>query len=180
MDPIIRILKAEGVELRPGKVRLTADKKAELRRLYDSGMNIAEVARAAGCHFNTVRIYLKSHHPSILRTKMIGPGGPHWKGGRNSSHGYLYVWVAPDDPLFGMAHKSGYAPEHRIVMARRLGRPLLPTETVHHIDGDMTNNSPSNLQLRQGRHGKHVVMCCLSCGSFNIGHVKIADAKPAE
>jgi len=86
------------------------------------------------------------------------------------------VWVSPDDDFYSMTWKSGYAYEHRLEMARKLGRILRKTETVHHIDGDKTNNSPANLELRQGKHGKHVVMCCLDCGSRNIGHAPLASA----
>ncbi len=34
---------------------------------------------------------------------------------------------------------------HRMVMEYWLGRKLLPTEHVHHIDGDKLNNNPENL-----------------------------------
>lgn len=34
---------------------------------------------------------------------------------------------------------------HRQVAAELLGRPLLPGEVVHHIDGDALNNAPENL-----------------------------------
>jgi len=40
-----------------------------------------------------------------------------------------------------------YEPEHRIVMEKFLGRKLQSSEHVHHIDGDILNNSPSNLQV---------------------------------
>ena len=44
---------------------------------------------------------------------------------------------------------------HRIVAAQTLGRPLLPGEVVHHIDGNGENNEPSNLQVMQkGDHGR--------------------------
>jgi hypothetical protein len=35
--------------------------------------------------------------------------------------------------------------EHVLVAARALGRPLQGSEQVHHVDGDATNNSPTNL-----------------------------------
>lgn len=35
--------------------------------------------------------------------------------------------------------------EHRVVAARKLGRPLAPGEVVHHVDGDGRNNDPANL-----------------------------------
>ncbi len=53
-------------------------------------------------------------------------------------------------------------------MERLIGRRLRQDETVHHIDGDKTNNSEGNLQLRIGRHGKGAIFCCGDCGSTNI------------
>jgi hypothetical protein len=60
-------------------------------------------------------------------------------------------------------------------MSRKLGRQIRDNETVHHIDGDKTINDPDNLQLRQGRHGKHVVMRCRQCGSYDVEHAEISD-----
>lgn len=42
---------------------------------------------------------------------------------------------------------------HRLVAAAILGRPLLPGEVVHHLDGDSLNNAPENLLvMRSQRH----------------------------
>lgn len=46
--------------------------------------------------------------------------------------------------------RIGYGPqilEHRYIMEQHLGRKLLTSEIVHHIDGDGLNNDLSNLEL---------------------------------
>ena len=37
--------------------------------------------------------------------------------------------------------------EHRLVMENHIGRKLFPTEVVHHIDRDKSNNKINNLML---------------------------------
>ncbi|HWH28915.1 MAG TPA: HNH endonuclease [Mycobacteriales bacterium] len=61
------------------------------------------------------------------------------------SHGYWRVRVPEQERHLtrGMAVEL----EHRLVMARRLGRPLERDEVVHHRDGDRLNNAPDNLEL---------------------------------
>lgn len=86
----------------------------------------------------------------------------------NNSSGYIMVWVDDDDPMRAMAQREGYVMEHRLVMARHLGRPLGRHETVHHINGDRADNRLENLQLRSGHHGAGVVHRCRDCGSTNV------------
>lgn len=46
-----------------------------------------------------------------------------------------------------MQNKNKAVFEHRFVMAKLLGRPLLTNECVDHMDGHKTNNNPLNLRL---------------------------------
>lgn len=43
--------------------------------------------------------------------------------------------------------------EHRYVMEQRIGRELLPEETVHHISGNRLDNRLENLELFSSNHG---------------------------
>ncbi len=145
----------------------------EILEWYKSGLSLRAIADRIG---RSVHVVGRRVRAAGLARPYQGSGPDHsnWAGGRISAgNGYWRQWITPDDPMAKMCDHHGYVKEHRLNMARKLKRPLLSTETVHHIDGDRTNNSPENLELRQGKHGKHVVMYCLDCGSRNIGHAKL-------
>ena len=92
--------------------------------------------------------YCRSHYN---RYRLHGDplsGGPvraHGAGG-SISHGYWFVVVAESDRhLVPPGRTRDF--EHRIVLARRLGRPLADDEVVHHKNGDRLDNRPENLEL---------------------------------
>lgn len=89
---------------------------------------------------------------------------------------YLGVRIPDDDPFACMRQAGGVVLEHRLVMARHLGRPLLPSETVHHINNDGHDNRIENLQLRTGRHGTGYVLRCSDCGSHRLEPTPLAEA----
>lgn len=82
---------------------------------------------------------------------MYGADNPAWKGGvtykrpKGNYVGPRYVRCPAD--LLCMARSDGYVMEHRLVMARRIGRPLLRSEVVNHINHDPRDNRPENLEL---------------------------------
>lgn len=85
-----------------------------------------------------------------LKRKTPYPTGDksyNYKGGSINSQGYKLIRV-PGHPH---AQKSGYIREHRIVMEKHLGRYLLPTEDVHHINENKLDNRIENLELLESR-----------------------------
>ena len=77
-----------------------------------------------------------------------GKDSGNWKGGRRiMADGYIQIWVHPDDFFASMRNSQGCVREHRLAMARYLGRCLLPWEIVHHKNGIKDDNRVVNLQL---------------------------------
>src|SRR3990167_4342364 len=78
-----------------------------------------------------------------------GENNPAWKGGKyKDARGYVLVWLKLSNPFYPMAQaKHGYVKEHRLIMAKHLGRCLQRQEVVHHKNGVRDDNRLENLQL---------------------------------
>lgn len=148
---------------------------AQLAEEYRRGDSTNVVACRHGMSAGLVAFHLRRQGVEMRPTGCLR------KGGRAKGQGgYVLVSVAKDHPLYamGFTRRKGnytYILEHRFVMAEHLGRLLRNDETVHHVDGNRKNNVITNLQLRQGKHGKGVVLQCRCCGSTDLVPVPIAD-----
>lgn len=75
-----------------------------------------------------------------------------WRGGRIIQDGYMTVFLHPDDFFYSMRFKSKpYVLEHRLIMAKHLGRCLQSWEIIHHKNGDRLDNRIENLELTTNR-----------------------------
>ena len=70
----------------------------------------------------------------------------------NRGNGYQYI-ILHDHPF---SDKRGRISYHRYLMEQKIGRYLLPSEVVHHKDGNKENNRKSNLIITErSKHTKH-------------------------
>ena len=94
-------------------------------------------------------------------TGVKGSSHPGWKTGRAIIGGYIYLRL-PDNP---MANANGYVAEHRVVMAEKIGRPLLASESVHHLNAIRNDNRLDNLELweRSQPAGRRSLPHCSTC-----------------
>lgn len=135
--------------------------------LYRQGNSIPEVHKATGVPLSTIRFRLARE--GVLRSRAEGVRNAASKGLLSSSKGSKREFSAQwrqnisegrrkwgEENARGESVKpSGYVEitrgkhkgrsKHRVEAEKAIGRPLLPGESVHHIDHDKTNNHPSNL-----------------------------------
>lgn len=147
--------------------KLDHRQKREVIGRYEAGESIFTLGSEYGCSPNGIWKFLRSQGvPMRFHGRLEG---------RTGRHGlYVRVQVDQTDPIaVAMGWANGFVMQHRLVMAHSLGRPLGNDETVHHLNGDPTDNRLENLQLRRGPHGRGAAMTCLDCGSHNVGPAPI-------
>ena len=96
---------------------------------------------------------LVKHKPYRIRCRscshkrIIKEAAAQWKGGKHkNSGGYILIRIYPGDFFYPMA-VGHYVKEHRLVMAKHLGRCLQSWELVYHKNGLKDDNRIENLEL---------------------------------
>ncbi len=83
-----------------------------------------------------------------IRQSLQAEGSYMWKGGRHGDgQGYIKIRLYPNDPFYSMVNSIGHVLEHRLIMAKHLGRCLLRHEIVHHKNKTKSDNRLENLEL---------------------------------
>lgn len=90
-------------------------------------------------------------------------------------NGYTIVKVPAGTPgsKVNKSTRARWMHTHRYVMQEKLGRPLLKTEDVHHINGRRDDNRPENLELWKRSHPAGVRSAdyhCPGCRCFEHDH----------
>ena len=153
-------LEKAGMSIKPQGPRfrdVSAEDGKTMSELWAAGMSQVAIAKNMSMSQVVVSRILRQFGYSKENRRTCGDANAMWKGGRiKTDQGYISVLVPPAHPFASMITRMGYVSEHRLVMAEKLGRPLLPHETVHHINGIRDDNRPENLELWHTKHTKGV------------------------
>ena len=97
---------------------------------------------------------------SCARKARRADKNPYWKGGKyQNAQGYTLVLLQPNDFFYKMASVRGYVMEHRLVMAKHIGRNLQPWEVVHHKRGiAKSDNKIEGLRLMTDNRHKQITI----------------------
>jgi len=94
----------------------------------------------------------------------IGEKSHCWKGGKMiNGKGYVDIYSRGHPNARG----GKYVLEHRLVMEKKIGRYLLPSEHVHHKNGIKTDNRVENLELWSCVHPTGIRNKFITCPHCN-------------
>lgn len=121
--------------------------------LYLTGLPAQKIADLFDCYKQSILYSLKrSKVPRRIDWKRASrEKHSRWNGGIKIIKGYRHLLL----PEHHLARKDGYVPEHRLIMENKLGRKLLKKEVINHIDRNILNNDPNNLELF-ANNGEHI------------------------
>lgn len=174
---VIKILRFQGISVSHGGKRIIENNRALWKLCEDdylAGVPQKQICRDRGVSVSGLRNHLKRAGLNQIKVKK-----PYIYKTYVNAHGYIMCTLKESDPMYDFSQPDNvqWGLEHRVVLSNALGRVLLSTETVHHINGNKQDNTLENLELRQGPHGKGFRMVCFDCGSHNVVPTKLNSAK---
>nr|WCD42824.1 HNH homing endonuclease [Pectobacterium phage Ymer] len=129
------------------------NRQKNVAQYCDGHRSSREIAQLCGDSQKYVQeVMLKFDLPRRKQGSASGEENGSWNGGRNIDRdGYAIVSAPACHPH--ARHRPNRPGkiiyEHRLVMEGKLGRYLLPSEVVDHVDGLRLHNAPDNLRLFQ-------------------------------
>lgn len=135
--------------------------KEQIESFYNEGASVEGVANSFGISLGTMRRIMYKYNIKIRSIKetwaLRYSKDRSWalcgRTGRTvAPKGYIYINANTFEPeeyeLFKpMMKKGNQIFEHRVVMARHLGRPLDQKEVIHHKNGVKDDNRLENLEI---------------------------------
>ena len=136
-----RVLKRDGLWRQKnmgGYLSVNEPLRKRIISMYLGGSSRNKISRATGIANQAVlRVLREQEIPITDARRRRGAESPQYKGSWKDPSGYVHVYV-PDDHQFASMRNGKHVLEHRLVMARHLGRCLFSSERVHHKNGEKT------------------------------------------
>ncbi len=181
---VIKIIKKLGVKVKMGELKTiqwSEEEKNSILERWNNKESLESIAESFEVSPPTIKKILIEQGIEKKNFKVCGEKCHNWNNGKIKIEGYIYVRLYKDDPYFCMVQNTrknaSYVAEHRLVVAKYLGRPLEKEEQVHHINHNRKDfNDISNLELRLGAHGNGGCYKCNVCGSKDISAIKLSES----
>lgn len=123
----------------------------QIRNIADGKLSSKDIAAIVGATPKYVQSILFQYNlPRLAQGAQLGEDNPSYLHGRKIDlDGYVLVRSPKDHPYSRSRRNRNYGIiyEHRLVAEQKLGRFLLPSEVVDHIDGLHLHNHPDNLRV---------------------------------
>lgn len=143
--------------------------KDELQQRLDSGESLRQIAKSIGVTHQTLCWHRDNW--GLERIRKCFTRKPSSTGRFTDQWGYVMIRTS------NRAGALAYTPEHILVAEESLGRKLLPTEVVHHINGIKNDNRAENIHVctRKEHMTIHKDLESLAMELVNKGHIVFQD-----